>query len=190
MHTGWVFTRTARNNANAHILGALKAGVHEKPYGVTGLDFVNGSEFLNKGVIEWARTWSSSFTRSRPDKKNDQATIESKNNHLVRKYGFYDRCDTDEERGVLNRLWRLVNDRLNYLTPTTKPIGYGSSRDGQRRRLYDKPQTGCWPASLSGRTIAAAGLPRQPEPGRGWSFSSKRAGKTTNDCEYAVAQSL
>ena len=63
------------------------------------------------------------FTRSRPYKKNDQATIESKNNHLVRKYGFYYRYDTDEERAVLNRLWKLVNDRLNYLTPTIKPIG-------------------------------------------------------------------
>ncbi len=81
------------------------------------------------------------FTRSRPYKKNDQATIESKNNHLVRKYGFYYRYDTDAERAVLNRLWRLVNDRLNYLTPTIKPIGYGSGRDGQRRRLYDKPKT-------------------------------------------------
>ncbi|ETW26578.1 transposase, partial [Mycobacterium gastri 'Wayne'] len=28
-----------------------------------------------------------------------------------------------------------------YLTPTIKPIGYSCSRDGQRRRLYDKPQT-------------------------------------------------
>ena len=81
------------------------------------------------------------FTRSRPYKKNDQATIESKNNHLVRKYGFYYRYDTDEERAVLNRLWKLVNDRLNYLTPTIKPVGYGSSRDGQRRRLYDQPMT-------------------------------------------------
>ncbi len=42
---------------------------------------------------------------------------------------------------MLNRLWRLVNDRLNYLTPTMKPIGYGQHRDGRRRRLYDKPQT-------------------------------------------------
>ena len=41
---------------------------------------------------------------------------------------------------MLNRLWRLVNDRLNYLTPTIKPIGYGSGRDGQRRRLYDAPR--------------------------------------------------
>ncbi|KAA1239147.1 integrase, partial [Mycobacterium simiae] len=42
---------------------------------------------------------------------------------------------------MLNRLWRLVNNRLNYLTPTSKPIGYGSGRNGQRRRLYDEPNT-------------------------------------------------
>jgi integrase-like protein len=141
VHTGWVFTRTVRNNAHAHILGALKAGVHEIPYEVIGLDFDNGSEFLNKAVIKWAAQMEIFFTRSRPFKKNDQATIESKNNHLVRRYGFYYRYDTGEERAVLNRLWRLVNDRLNYLTPTIKPIGYGSGRDGQRRRLYDAPQT-------------------------------------------------
>jgi hypothetical protein len=141
VHVGWVFTRTVRNNAHTHILGALKAGVHEIPYEVTGLDFDNGTEFLNKAVINWAAQMEIFFTRSRPYKKNDQATIESKNNHLVRRYGFYYRYDTDEERAVLNRLWRLVNDRLNYLTPTIKPIGYGSGRDGQRRRLYDAPKT-------------------------------------------------
>ena len=138
---GWVFTRTVRNNAHTHILAALKAGVHEIPYEVTGLDFDNGTEFLNKAVIKWAGEMEIFFTRSRPYKKNDQATIESKNNHLVRKYGFYYRYDTDAERAVLNRLWKLVNDRLNYLTPTIKPIGYGSGRDGQRRRLYDEPMT-------------------------------------------------
>lgn len=138
---GWVFTRTVRNNAHTHILDALKAGVNEIPYEVTGLDFDNGGEFLNKAVIKWAAQMEIFFTRSRPYKKNDQAAIESKNNHLVRRYGFYYRYDTGEERAVLNRLWRLVNDRLNYLTPTIKPIGYGSARDGQRRRLYDAPQT-------------------------------------------------
>ena len=141
MHIGWVFTRSVRNNAHTHILGSLKTAVHEIPYEVTGLDFDNGTEFLNKAVIKWAAEMEIFFTRSRPYKKNDQATIESKNNHLVRKYAFYYRYDTDEERAVLNRLWKLVNDRLNYLTPTIKPIGYGCSRDGQRRRLYDQPMT-------------------------------------------------
>ncbi len=138
---GWVFTRTVRNNANVHILGALKAGIEEIPFEVTGLDFDNGSEFLNHAVIAWAADLRIFFTRSRPYKKNDQATIESKNNHLVRKYGFYYRYDTDAELRLLNRLWRLVNDRFNYLTPTRKPIGFASDVNGKRKRLYDTPKT-------------------------------------------------
>ncbi len=141
VHTGWVFTRTVRNNAHVHILGALKAGVQEVPFEVTGLDFDNGSEFLNKAVIAWAADLEIFFTRSRPYKKNDQATIESKNNHLVRKYGFYYRYDTSDERAALNRLWTLVNDRLNYLTPTKKPVNFGTDRNGKRTRVYDKPAT-------------------------------------------------
>jgi len=141
VHTGWTFTRTVRNNAHIHILGALKAGVDEVPFAVTGLDFDNGTEFLNKVVIKWAAEREIFFTRSRPYKKNDQATIESKNNHLVRKYGFYYRYDTTPERAALNRLWRLVNDRFNYLTPTKKPVGFGTDRNGRRTRLYDKPST-------------------------------------------------
>ena len=141
VRTGWVFTRSVRNNANTHILSALQAALDQIPYAVTGLDFDNGSEFLNHPVIEWASERKIFFTRSRPYKKNDQATIESKNNHLVRKYAFYYRYDTEEERRVLGRLWPLVNDRLNYLTPTIKPTGYASTRDGRRRRIYDKPAT-------------------------------------------------
>ena len=44
-------------------------------------------------------------------------------------------------RATLNRLWRLVNDRFNYLTPTKKPVGFGSDRGGRRTRLYDTPAT-------------------------------------------------
>jgi hypothetical protein len=36
---------------------------------------------------------------------------------------------------------RLVNDRFNYLTPTKKPNGFGTDRNGRRTRLYDKPKT-------------------------------------------------
>ena len=83
VHTGWVFTRTMWNNANVHVLAALQAGVQEIPFTITGLDFDDGSEFLNKPVITWAGERYIYFTRSRPYKKNDQATIESKNNHLA-----------------------------------------------------------------------------------------------------------
>ena len=102
---------------------------------------VEPNEFINHPVVDWAAGQGIYFTRSRPYKKSDQATIESKNNHLVRKYGFYYRYDTAQERAVLNRLWRLVNDRLNYLTPTKKPVGYSTDRAGRPKRLYDTPRT-------------------------------------------------
>lgn len=155
VHIGWVFTRTVRNNARTHILAGLKASVTEIPHGITGLDFDNGTVFLNKPVISWAGDNGIYFTRFRPYKKNHYATIESKNNHLVRKYAFYYRYDTAEERAVLNRMWKLVNDRLNYLTPTIKPIGYASSADGRRRRLYDAPQTPL-DRPLAARVLSAA----------------------------------
>lgn len=141
MRTGWVFTRSTRNNAHVHVLAALQAAVEVIPFEVTGLDFDNGSEFINHDVIDWAADRKIFFTRSRPYKKNDQATIESKNGHLVRRYGFYWRYDTPEALTLLNQLWPLVNDRLNYFTPTKKPIGWATDRAGRRKRLYDDPKT-------------------------------------------------
>ena len=175
VHIGWVFTRTVRNNAHAHILSALDAAVDPDtgvPFEVTGLDFDNGSEFLNKAVISWAAQMEIFFTRSRPYKKNDQATVESKNNHLVRKYGFYYRYDTDAERAVLNRLWQLVNDRLNYLTPTKKPIGFGTDRNGRRKRTLRQAGHPAGPAArshgaLPGPRGRTGRLPRHAPPAGG-----------------------
>ena len=44
--------------------------------------------------------------RSRPYQKNDQATVESKNNHVVRKHAFYWRYDTPEQLVLLNKCRR------------------------------------------------------------------------------------
>lgn len=141
MRTGWTFTRSSRNNAHVHILAALTLAVEAIPFEVTGLDFDNGGEFINYDVIDWAANRKIFFTRSRPYKKNDQATIESKNNHLIRRYGFYWRYDNADALMVLNRLWPVVNDRLNYFTPTKKPIGWKTDKIGRRSRIYDKPRT-------------------------------------------------
>ena len=141
MYTGWVFTTAIRNNAHKWIVGALDQAQAAIPFQVSGLDFDNGGEFINHAVIAWAGARSIYFTRSRPYKKNDQATIESKNNHLVRCYAFYYRYDTPGELAVLNKLWPMVDDRLNYFTPTKKPIAWGKDSAGRRKRIYDTPAT-------------------------------------------------
>ena len=141
VHTGWVHTRSIRNNAHVHVLSVLQEAVEQIPFEVVGLDFDNGSEFINHDVINWAADRQIFFTRSRPYHKNDQATIESKNNHLVRRYGFHWRYDTPEALALLNRLWPLVNDRMNFFTPTKKPIGWATDAAGRRQRVYDAPAT-------------------------------------------------
>lgn len=59
------------------------------PFQITGLDCDNGAKFLNQYVIEWADSRGINFSRSRPYNKDDRATIESKNYHVVRRSGFY-----------------------------------------------------------------------------------------------------
>ena len=67
--------------------------------------------------------------------------MESKNNHIVRKYAFHWRYDTPEELALLNELWPLVSLMRNFFTPTKKPTGYATTADGRRKRLYDEPRT-------------------------------------------------
>ncbi len=139
--TGWVHMETTRNNAHKHIRRALDAAIDAIPYQVQGLDCDNGSELINYDVVEWAAGRDIFFTRARPYKKNDQAHVESKNNHVVRRYGFYYRYDTEEERNTLAALWELVCLKMNYFTATRKPIAWTVDAVGRRKRVYDKPQT-------------------------------------------------
>ena len=139
--TGWVHMEAMRNNAHKHIRTALDAAIEAIPYQVQGLDCDNGSELINYDVVEWAAGRDIFFTRARPYKKNDQAHVESKNNHVVRRYGFYYRYDTEEERRVSAALWELVCIKMNYFTATRKPISWTEDAVGRRKRVYDKPQT-------------------------------------------------
>lgn len=141
VHTGWTHLEVLRNNARVHMVAALERVQAALPFDIAGMDCDNGSEFINDEVIKWVGARKIFFTRSRPYKKNDQAVVESKNNHMVRKYGFYYRYDTAAERDVLTKLWRAVILKMNFFTPTKKPIGWAEDRQGRRRRVYDDPRT-------------------------------------------------
>ncbi len=141
VHTGWIHLGCLRNNAHVHILAGLDRAALDIPFWIQGLDFDNGSEFINQNVINWAAQREIFFTRARPYKKNDQAQVESKNNHVVRKFAFYYRYDTEQERQVLNQLWKLVSLKINFFTPTRKPIGWTQGQQGRRKRIYDAPAT-------------------------------------------------
>ncbi len=139
--TGWTENASIRNNASKWILQAVGDLQNKFPFPLVVFDSDNGSEFINHDVADWLQERDIAQTRSRPYKKNDQATVESKNNHVVRKHAFYWRYDQATELDLLNELWPLVSLRLNFFTPTKKPTGYATDANGRRTRVYDTPAT-------------------------------------------------
>lgn len=67
MRTGWNYTPSIRNKAHLHIRDALDRFIQEAPYDMTEVDFDNGSERIDYGVIGWATKLDIYFTRSLPD---------------------------------------------------------------------------------------------------------------------------
>ncbi len=139
--TGWTENQSIRNNAAKWILEGIEALQRLFPFPMTIFDSDCGSEFINHEVAGWLQARDIAQTRSRPYQKNDQAHVESKNNHVVRKHAFHWRYDTAAELDLLNRLWAAVSLRLNFFTPTKKAVGYHTTASGRRRRVYDSPKT-------------------------------------------------
>ena len=138
---GWTENCSIRNNAAKWITDGIEALQERFPFDLVIFDSDCGGEFINHEVAAWLQARDIAQTRSRPYQKNDQAHVESKNNHVVRKHAFYWRYDTPEELELLNRLWRLISLRLNFFTPTKKAVGHTTTADGRKKRIYDKPAT-------------------------------------------------
>lgn len=138
--TGWTENASARNNAYKNLSRAEALIERRLPFAIRSYDHENGSEFVNLDFIAHLQAMDVEQTRSRPYKKNDQATVESRNNHIVRRHAFYYRYEL-AELDLLNELWELVRVKANLFTPSKKPVGRANTRDGRPRRVYDRPVT-------------------------------------------------
>ncbi|KAB7791263.1 integrase catalytic domain-containing protein [Bifidobacterium leontopitheci] len=138
--TGWTANASCRNNAFANLSKAEAAIEGRLPFRIRSYDHDNGSESVNHDMIAWLQERDIEQTRSRPYRKNDQATVESRNNHIVRRHAFYYRYTIDE-LDLPDELWELVDVKANLSAPSKKPVGRSSTRDGRPRRVYDAPRT-------------------------------------------------
>ena len=99
-----------------------------------------GTEFLNQFVIKWAKDNDMDFTRSRSYHKNDNAYVEQKNGHVVRKEIGYRRLDTTEVITVMNELYEKLSLHRNFFVPQRKLLS--KERNGAKyRKKYDKAKT-------------------------------------------------
>jgi hypothetical protein len=54
------------------------------------------------------------FTRARPYRRNDSCFVEQKNYSVVRRAVGYQRFDTDEQLGLLNELYEVLDLDNNF----------------------------------------------------------------------------
>ena len=120
---------------------ALKEERGRSPFQWKGLDSDNGSEFINDVLYKYCRREGLEFTRSRANRKNDNAYIEEKNWTHVRKVFGYLRYDTCEELAIMNGLYhhelRLYK---NFFQPVMK-LQSKERIGGRVKRKYDVPRT-------------------------------------------------
>ncbi len=141
--TTWVEVRAMWGRGQEGTLAALQDVEASLPFALLGLDSDNGGEFINHHVLQWLqkRPQPVFMTRSRPNKKDDNAHVEQKNWTHVRQWFGYERyghADLVEPMNVL--LKGPYGQLLNYFHASLKRKRK-KHVDGKLRRVYGAAQT-------------------------------------------------
>lgn len=120
INTGWTEPCAIKNKAQKWTFEAIKQVQARLPFKIAGLHSDSGSEFINDILYRYCKAENINFTRSRPNRKNDNAHVEQKNNTVVRRFVGYHRYDTDEELAVMNLLYEKLRLYVNFFMPSAK----------------------------------------------------------------------
>jgi hypothetical protein len=138
--TAWVELDAVWGKGQERVGGAIDHVRIRLPVPLVGLDSDNGSEFINRSLLDYCRRHAITFTRSRAWKKNDSAHVEQKNGAVVRHLIGYDRFATRAAYAQLTRVYQLARLHVNFFQPVEQLVT--KTRQGARvHRVYDRAQT-------------------------------------------------
>jgi len=139
--TGWWEGEAIMGKGQKVTLEAIKLMKQQTPFKWLGLDSDNGGEFINYPLSDYCHDEKLIFTRSRENKKNDNAYVEQKNWTHVRKILGYFRYDTTAEQTIINSLYshelRLYK---NFFQPIMK-LAEKTRLGSKRHRKYESAKT-------------------------------------------------
>ncbi len=138
--TGWTEPRAIRTKAQRWVREAMADIERDLPFPLLGIDCDNGSEFINVELFGWCQARGITFTRSRPNRKNDNCFVEQKNWPVVRQQVGYLRYDTPEELECLRELYSYLRLYINFFQPQMKLVS--KVRNGSKlTKHYDTART-------------------------------------------------
>lgn len=141
--TGWTERVAVLGKGQESIVEALRKIQQALPCGLHGIHSDNGEEFINYHLLEFCRRFNPKiqFTRSRPNRKNDNAHVEQKNWTHVRQILGWDRYDSVHACQAINDLYdkelRLFQNLFQPSLKLTEKVRVGS----KVVRRYDSPKT-------------------------------------------------
>ena len=132
--TGWTECLPLLARTSDQVLKALERARTLFPFPILGLDTDNGSEFINEELFAYCEREHLTFTRGRPEQKNDQCFVEEKNRSVVRHMVGYDRLVGEHACGQLAELYRALHLYVNCFQPSMKPVSKHQEGDRVRRQ--------------------------------------------------------
>jgi hypothetical protein len=136
----WVSFSAQWNKGQTATRDSLERIKDKTPFPIKGMHPDTGSEFINWVLKKWCDEESVELTRSRPNHKNDNAYVEQKNGHVIRRFLGYSRLDHREVVRLINEMYDLLEIYLNHFVPSKKLIE--KVRIGSRyKRKYEKAKT-------------------------------------------------
>lgn len=142
IYSGWSEQYAVMGKGKKGIVVSVDNTKQIVPFVLKGLDSDGGSEFINWHMVNYCENNNLGFTRSRPDRSNDNAYVEQKNYTHIRKWLGYKRYDTRKQLWLINDLYRnelrLFN---NFFRPVMKIESKEKVNNSVCKKKYDLAQT-------------------------------------------------
>ena len=133
--TQWQVVGCTSKISEQFLLPVLEAILHQFPFRILGFHSDNGSEYINHKVAEMLEKLLVEFTKSRPNRSQDNALVEGKNGAVIRKHMGYGHIPSQHAELVHKFYTAHLNGYLNY----HRPCGFATvtvDRRGKRKRQY------------------------------------------------------
>lgn len=139
---GWTEQQAVMGKGETRTLLALKSIRKDLPFDLLGIDGDNGGEIINYRMLKYCTEEKLVYTRSRPDRKNDNAYVEQKNHTHVRQLVGYGRYDSEEQLKMLNDLYRQEYRLFtNFFRPVMKIKSKEKINNSICKKKYDTAQS-------------------------------------------------
>jgi hypothetical protein len=138
--TAWVVLDAVMGKGQYRIFQAIDQGRQRLFFPMLGLDPDNGTEFINWILKRYCEKETITFTRIRPNRKNDNCYVEQKNYTVLRRFLGYARYDTEEQLAIIKELLRYIELYVNFFQPVMK-LEEKQRIGAKVKKKYDEAKT-------------------------------------------------